>query len=162
VKSSFLKEKAVNVTEILALEIDLWEVKIFEYQGDPALSSPYGLTLEHEGKNSSPFVEIPPCGELGHFSKSSFTVILHPFFCDRDVSQVVAYTYIKLCFNSLTDLLRLKKYLVNICLIAEPRLEENYTFEKNLGKGSQATVDLYIAKMKKPVDSAAGVGPSKP
>ena len=35
-----------------------------------------------------------------------------------------------------------------VCFIALPTLDQLYTFEKNIGKGSQATIDLYKVNSK--------------
>lgn len=40
----------------------------------------------------------------------------------------------------------MKALLIDICIMKWPPLENDYTFMSNIGKGSQATVDLYKSK----------------
>lgn len=42
--------------------------------------------------------------------------------------------------------IRLKQKLLMVCMISEPSVDTDYIYLESLGKGSQASVDLYRSK----------------
>ena len=49
----------------------------------------------------------------------------------------------ELIFTSIDDMIDFTDDSKQVCIIAMPKLEEVYQYEKNIGKGSQASIDVY-------------------